>query len=68
MTACATPWPFDRIFPESRGAIRAVREVLGYGGYRVIGKVVKPGTKKNPGISAKELNKARKAGSRFSAA
>jgi hypothetical protein len=30
--------------------------------------VVKPGTKKKPDISEKELNKARKAGSRFSGA
>jgi hypothetical protein len=68
VTACTTPWPFDRILPESRGAVRAVREVLGYGGYKIIGKVVKPGTKKKPDISEKELNKARKAGSRFSGA
>jgi hypothetical protein len=68
VTACTTPWPFDRILPESRGAVRAVREVLGYGGYKIIGKVVKPGTKKNPEISEKELNRARKTGSRFSRA
>jgi hypothetical protein len=66
--ACTTPWPFGRIFPENRGANRALREVLGYGGYKIIGKVVKPGTKKNPEISEKELNKARKVGSRFSTA
>ncbi len=28
VTACATPWPFNFILPESRGAIRAVKEVL----------------------------------------
>jgi hypothetical protein len=68
VTACTTPWPFDRILPESRGAVRAVREVLGYGGYKIIGKVVKPGTKKNTEISEKELKKAMKVGSRLSGA
>jgi len=65
VTACTTPWPFNVIYPESRGAVRAVREVLGSGGYRLIGKVVKAGTKKHPEISGKELRKAREAGSRF---
>jgi NAD(P)H-dependent FMN reductase len=65
VTACTTPWPFNVIFAQSRGAIRAVREVLGYGGYRIITRVVKPGTKKHPGMTPKVLNRARRAGQRL---
>lgn len=65
VTACTTPWPFNFIANESRGAIRAVNEVLHYGGYRLMGTVVKAGSKNNPIISASLLNKAKKLGSRF---
>ena len=65
VTACTTPWPFNFIAAESRGAIRAVRQVLHYGGYKIIGNVVKPGTKKKPEIQQKILDKARSYGLKF---
>lgn len=65
VTACTTQWPFNFIAAESRGAVRAVREVLHYGGYKILGKIVKPGTKKNPQISQKLLDKAKELVRRF---
>lgn len=65
VTACSTPWPFNFIAAESRGAIRAVKEVLYYGGYRLIGTIVKPGTKTRPTISGRLLKKANYLGSKF---
>jgi len=65
VTACAIPWPSNFIAAESRGAIRSVREVLHYGGYKIIGKVAKPGSKKNSKIPQKLLNKAKSIGLRF---
>jgi hypothetical protein len=62
VTACTTPWPFNVILPESRGALRAVREVLHYGGYTTIGTLTKPGTKRPAGISASLAAKARRLG------
>ena len=62
VTACSTPWPFNTLLPESRGAINAVKEVLGYGGYKIAGKLVKAGTKANPKVSDKELSKAKSIG------
>lgn len=62
IVSCSTPWPFNFIAAESRGAIKAVKEVLHYGGYKIIGKIVKSGTKKSPNISRKILNKAKKIG------
>ncbi len=65
VTACSTAWPFNFIAAESRGAIRAVNEVLHYGGYRLLGKIVKPGTKKKPVISNRLLKKSKLLGNRF---
>ncbi len=65
VTACTTPWPFNFIAAESRGAVRAVREILHYGGYKISGKIVKPGTKKKPRLPKKLLDKAKAIGHRF---
>ncbi len=65
VAACTTPWPFNFIAAESRGAIRAVHEVLHYGGYKIIGKIASPGTKTKKKISQKLLNKAGRIGLRF---
>ncbi len=65
VTACTTPWPFNFIFAESRGAVRAVKEVLNYGGYKFLGKLVKPGTKEISNISQGLQNKAKKIGRKF---
>jgi multimeric flavodoxin WrbA len=64
-TACSTPWPFNFIASESRGAIMAVREVLHYGGYKILGTVTKPGSKSKPGVSDRLLEKARSLGKRL---
>ncbi len=65
VTACSTPWPFNFIAAESRGSIRAVHEVLHYGGYKVVGKIACAGTKKSPKIPQKILKKVEKIGLRF---
>ena len=35
IAACTTPWPFNLLFRQSRGAVRSVREVLSTGGMRI---------------------------------
>lgn len=65
VTACTTPWPFNFILSESRGAIRAVREVLHYGGYKVVGTIAKPGTKKSKEISSPLKAKAKRVGEKL---
>jgi hypothetical protein len=65
VTACTTPWPFNFILPESRGAIRAVREVLHYGGYKIVGTIAKPGTKKSKEIAPTLTAKAKRLGERL---
>ncbi|RPH47570.1 MAG: flavodoxin family protein [Desulfobacteraceae bacterium] len=65
VTACTTPWPFNFILPESRGAIRAIREVLHYGGYKTVGTLTKPGTKKSKEISSSLTAKAKRLGKKL---
>lgn len=65
VTACSTPWPFNFIAAESRGAINAVKEILHYGGYNITGVIVKPGTKNNPEISRSLMHKAEKTGKKL---
>jgi len=65
VTACTTPWPFNFILPESRGAIRAVKEVLKYGGYKTVGTITKPGTKKSNEISSSLTTRARRLGNKL---
>ncbi len=65
VTACTTPWPFNFILAESRGAIRAVREVLHYGGYKIVGTITKPGTKKSKEISSSLTAKAKRLGEKL---
>lgn len=62
VAACATPWPFNYLFAQSRGAVRAVREVLHYGGFRIRGVIVKPGTKANPAVAESLITRARSLG------
>jgi len=65
VTACTTPWPFNFILPESRGAIRAVKEVLHYGGYKTVGTITKPGTKKLKKISPSLTTRAKCLGNKL---
>lgn len=64
-TACATPWPFNFILAQSRGSIRAVKEILNMGGYRVVGELAQPGTKKMTAIPDGILKESRNLGSKF---
>jgi NAD(P)H-dependent FMN reductase len=64
-SACTTPRPFNFLLPESRGALRALKEVLHYGGYKVLGSIVKPGTKSNREITERFKQKAQSLGAKL---
>lgn len=65
LTACTTPWPFNMIVPQSRGALRAVGGVLGLAGFKSVAKIAAPGTKGQPAPSSKVLQKSEAAGRRM---
>lgn len=50
LTACTTPWIGDIFAGETRGTRRALKEILGYSGFRTVGAVARRGTKSRPGV------------------
>ncbi len=62
ITACTTPWPFNIIFPQSRGAIRAIKEVLRTAGYSTLASITRPGSRTSDAIPHALLKKAKAAG------
>lgn len=65
VTACATPEVWDFLAGESRGALRALKEILRYSGFKIVGCLVKSGTRSDPVISDKLKKQARKLANRL---
>lgn len=59
VTACTSPFPFNIIAGQSSGAIRAVKEVLHSGGFKIMGTICQAGTKNRKDVSESTLRKAR---------
>ena len=60
ITACTTPWPFNVWFRQSRGTVRALREILRWSGFRVVKSIERGGTKTRP-LTERDLEKCRRA-------
>ena len=60
VTACTTIWPFSWIARQTSNANHAMKEILGYSGFKIVGKLVLPGTKKKNGVTQKIINKAKR--------
>ena len=56
----STPWPFNILMGQTRGAVRAIGEVLGTAGFKV-SSIQRGGTKKNPAMTEKDIRICRKA-------
>lgn len=61
VSACTTPWPFNVWFNQSRGAIKALREILKWSGFRITSVIEKSGTKRRPALTDRDEEKCRKA-------
>lgn len=62
VSTCTTPWPFSYWFKQSRGAIRALREVCRYSGFKIVATIERGGTAMHPQLSEKDKQRCRKAG------
>ena len=51
---CSTPWPFNKLFRQSRGAVNALREILKWSGFRIVATVEKGGTKNHAGLTERD--------------
>lgn len=65
ISTSTTPWPFNIIMHQSRGAIRAMKEICHYSGFKVVAKIEKGGTRHNTTLSEREKNRCRKAAKRL---
>ena len=61
VSTSTTPWPFNIIMHQSHGAIRAMREICRYSGFKIVATIEKGGTRRNTTLSEKEAKKCRKA-------
>jgi multimeric flavodoxin WrbA len=65
VTVSSSPWPYNLLRYQSRGAIRAVATVLRSGGYRLIGIMNLANTRKRSLPPERMLRRARKIGRRL---
>ncbi len=61
VSTCTTPWPFNIWFAQSRGAIRAMREIARYSGFKIVATIERGGTAKHSEMTEKDKNRSRKA-------
>lgn len=64
-TACTTIWPFSWMARETSNTNHAMKEILHYSGFKVIGKLVYPGTKGKTGVPDRLIRKAGRLGKRL---
>ena len=61
VSTSTTPWPFNRIMHQSSGAIRAMKEVCRYSGFKTVATIEKGGTRHDTTLSEKDEKRCRKA-------
>ncbi|MBP5344806.1 MAG: flavodoxin family protein [Bacteroidales bacterium] len=61
VSTCTTPWPWSVWFNQSRGVIRALREICRYSGFKIVKTIEKGGTAMHPELSDKERQRCRDA-------
>ena len=66
VSTCTTPWPFNILYNQSHGAIRAMKEIAHYAGFKIMAAIERGGTAKHPGLTEKDEQKCRKAIRRIS--
>jgi len=54
LSTCTTPWPWNILFKQSRGAIRAMREICHYSGFKIVATIERGGTAMHPQLSDKD--------------
>ncbi len=60
VSTSTTPYPFNRWFNQTRGVIRALKEVLKWSGFRLRACIERGGTRQKP-VNAKDLERCRRA-------
>ena len=61
ISTSTTPWPFNILMNQSRGAIRALREIGRFSGWKIVDTVERGGTAIRPQLSPRDIRKCHKA-------
>lgn len=58
LSTCTTPYPFNILFRQTRGVIRALKEIVKWSGFKIVSTLEIGGTKRRP-VSGKTLKRCR---------
>lgn len=61
ISTCTTPFPFNILMNQSRGAIRALREIGRFSGWKIVDTIERGGTATRPQVSPRDISKCHKA-------
>ena len=61
ISTCTTPFPFNILMNQSRGAIRALREIGRFSGWKIVATIERGGTATRPQLSPRDISKCHKA-------
>lgn len=59
VSTCTTPYPFNIFFNQTRGVVKALKEILKWSGFKVVSAIEKGGTKQHPGLTEREMKRCR---------
>lgn len=60
VSTCTTLWPLNLWFNQTKGAVKALHEILKYSGFKLIGTIQKAGTHRHKGLTARNIRQCRK--------
>ena len=61
VSTSTTPWPWNVLFNQSHGAVKAMREICRYAGFQIVATVERGGTAMHPELTDKDKKRCRKA-------
>ena len=65
VSTSSTPWPLNILANQTRGVVRALKEILGWSGFKIVATIQKGGTLRHPEFTEKDRRKCLKAVSRL---
>lgn len=60
VATCNTIFPWSALFHQTTGVFRALREMLKWSGYRIVGTTAKSGCRKHGTLSSRQIEKCKK--------
>ena len=65
VSASSTMWPFNLLANQTRGVVRALKEILGWSGFRTVATIQKAGTFRHPEFTSRDRSAALRAAHRL---